>query len=75
MLKILITIPQGEPGSIEIRPLSNNPLAIGPLLEHDSTITEVDAEEFMTTAPDDLAVRYASPAFALLQNKLLKRGF
>lgn len=74
-LSIVIAIPQGEPGSIEIRPKPPNPLLIGPPLDLDAAICEVDAVDLMELTPEDLAARYAAPAFAILQNKLRKRGF
>lgn len=74
-LNVIIVIPQGEPGTIEIRPKPPQEGLIGPVLPADHVFFAIDTDNFMGTDPRDLALRYAEPAFAALQGALRERGF
>ena len=75
MLSVIIAIPQGDPGSIEIRPAGPRPYMVGPVLSADTVLFALDSGDFMQLSPQQLAERYAVPAFATLQNKLRERGY
>lgn len=77
MLNIVIAIPlRGDVGSVEIRPTPpNGEYLTGPPSPILCGISDVDAAEFMAASPHDLAVRFAEPMLAALQNGLRARGF
>jgi hypothetical protein len=74
-IPLIIAIPQGDPDTIEIRPVPPSPDLQGPPLKTDHVYLKLDTQEFMGTDPEVLAQRYAAPAFSALQDKLKTRGY
>lgn len=77
MVNLIMVIPQGDPGSIDIRPPAPHGLkdAVGPHLEVDHVLVQLDSHEFLEMKPETLALMYGAPAFAALQNALRARGY
>jgi hypothetical protein len=76
MFSIVIAIPlAGNVGSVEIRPILPTEGMSCPPSPMVCAVAEIDSEEFMACTPQELAIRFAEPAMAALQNSLRARGF
>lgn len=73
MIRLVMAIPLGEAGSIVVKPVAPEGLE-GPPIPTLAALTDIDMQEFVNTDVRDLAIRYAAPAFASLQNQLKTRG-